>query len=250
MKKKLKFSLIHLSISILIAFIVFFIVFHFIYPPPFGNMLNVYSLFGLIVGVDVVLGPLLTFLVYKSSKSLKEKVFDFFLIGLIQICALSYGLFTLYIVRPVAIGFEGDRFRLVQAVDLVKPKLINDKNMLLGPRAYGVQPVAVKMYDSDSPEYLRSIKDALSGIHPAFKLERWMPYSEAFQSVAEASQPINQLSYNNTDARVVNSWLSVHGYSEAELAYLPLSTPDFSDWIVIINRHDAKVVGYLPVDGW
>ena len=81
------------------------------------------DLFLLVTSVDVVLGPLLTFAVFNLAKGWKHLRRDLAVIGVIQMAALVYGLHTVYIVRPVALVFEVDRFRLVTATDVHEPEL-------------------------------------------------------------------------------------------------------------------------------
>ncbi len=59
---------IHLSISILIGLVVGALLFGVWYPPPFFHAAGADMLVLLLVGVDVVLGPLLTLIVFKSGK--------------------------------------------------------------------------------------------------------------------------------------------------------------------------------------
>ena len=53
--------------------------------------------------VDVVLGPVLTLMIYNPSKGKREKILDFSTIGAVQLSALLYGLWTVYIEHPKAI---------------------------------------------------------------------------------------------------------------------------------------------------
>ena len=57
------------------------------------------KLFLMMLGVDIILGPILTFIIYqKNKKSLK---FDLFIIACIQISAIGYGVYSMYGGRPV-----------------------------------------------------------------------------------------------------------------------------------------------------
>ncbi|MEM7564911.1 MAG: hypothetical protein AAF353_17960, partial [Pseudomonadota bacterium] len=65
--------------------------------------------------VDLVLGPLITFLIFDLSKSRREIVFDLIIITTIQFSALFYGVYLTYNQRPVAIVMI-DEF-VVTAID-------------------------------------------------------------------------------------------------------------------------------------
>ena len=54
----------------------------------------------LMLGVDVVLGPLLTFLVFNPHKKLREIISDLVIVGFVQLGALGYGVYTVYQEHP------------------------------------------------------------------------------------------------------------------------------------------------------
>jgi hypothetical protein len=70
------------------------------------------------VGVDVVLGPLLTLIVANPSKPVRGLVRDIAIIVAVQIVALIYGATTLWHGRPLYYAFSVDRLQIVQASDL------------------------------------------------------------------------------------------------------------------------------------
>ena len=53
--------------------------------------------------VDLILGPLITFLIFDLRKSRREIVFDLIIIAMFQFGALAYGVHATYSQRPVAI---------------------------------------------------------------------------------------------------------------------------------------------------
>lgn len=87
-----KAVLIHLGLSSALALGVTSLLVFGWYPWPYFMALGGLMLVALIVGVDVVLGPLLTFIVFKPGK--KSLKFDLTVIALVQAAALGYGLWT------------------------------------------------------------------------------------------------------------------------------------------------------------
>ena len=79
----------------------------------------------LIGGVDLVVGPLLTLVVYKANK--RHLKFDLAIIGLIQVVFLSYGLYTIWNSRPVFLVAVPDRFELVFANEITPKRLAEAK---------------------------------------------------------------------------------------------------------------------------
>ncbi|MDO6467339.1 hypothetical protein Q4498_04355 [Neptunomonas phycophila] len=248
MRKKIQYTVYHSIVSISVVSIAYLYLFFFVYPEPFGELLGAFKVFWILCFVDVVVGPLLTLIVYRDSKKRREKLIDFVLIGLLQFSALSYGLLTLYSSRPVAIGFEGDRFRLVQRFDLIEHD-VNSNSYASDLSFNGVRPVGIKMFKDGSSQQLNSIRDSLNGMHPSYKLSRWEPYELVSQAVIDSSYPIADLIEKNKAYK--KSMIDFLGDEIVDnFNYLPLATPDFSNWIVIIDQRDAKILGYLPINGW
>ncbi|MDI4483285.1 hypothetical protein E6P74_08150 [Moraxella lacunata] len=75
----------------------------FAYPDFYFTMAGAVQGLTLVFLVDVVLGPLLSFLVYNPAKSKKEIISDFVIIGAVQLGALIYGTYTLYQEKPSAV---------------------------------------------------------------------------------------------------------------------------------------------------
>ena len=70
------------------------------------------------VGVDIVLGPLLTFIIARSSKPRRELARDIAMIVAVQLCALVYGTVSLWSGRPLYYAYSETILQLVQAYDI------------------------------------------------------------------------------------------------------------------------------------
>lgn len=123
MPKRLKFFLTHLSISTLVVCIAMSVVFFIWYPAPLAKAVGVTHIFLMMLAIDVIVGPILGFLIYKEGK--KSLKFDLAVIILIQLSAFIYGFYSIAQGRPVYIAYVVDRFELVRKNDLVVNK--NDK---------------------------------------------------------------------------------------------------------------------------
>lgn len=100
---KLKATGVHLCLSLAIfVYLVYQIVFNW-YPVPYFSIDGGWQGIRLIGAVDLVLGPLITFLIFDLSKKRREIVFDLLIIAVIQFSALAYGIYATYSQRPVAI---------------------------------------------------------------------------------------------------------------------------------------------------
>ena len=99
---KMKATAVHLSISIVVFTYLAYQIYYNWYPEPYFSIDGGWEGIRLIGAVDLVLGPLLTFLIFDLSKSRRAILFDLLIILVFQLAALAYGIYTTYTQRPVA----------------------------------------------------------------------------------------------------------------------------------------------------
>ncbi|AXI03517.1 TfpX/TfpZ family type IV pilin accessory protein [Aquirhabdus parva] len=112
MPPRLKAFAIHLIASILLAIFALILVFLIWYPAPLAQAVGVTHIFLLMLGIDVILGPLLTLFVYKTGK--RTLKLDLTIIIVIQLAMFGYGLNTVAQGRPAWLVFNNDQFYLVR----------------------------------------------------------------------------------------------------------------------------------------
>lgn len=114
-------GLISVFVSIVTALFVFFLWF----PNEFSQISKGTGLFLLIVSVEVVLGPLMSLVIYNPGKRIRELLLDYSIVGALQAAALGYGLITVAQARPVYMVFVMDRVEVVSVADL-SPQDVED----------------------------------------------------------------------------------------------------------------------------
>lgn len=107
----------HLLVSFVIAILSLYLVFWVWYPSPLDKALGVQDIFLLLLCIDVIVGPVLTLIVAKKGK--KTLKMDLLTIGVVQLLALTYGLYIVAQGRPVWMIYNFGRFELVQAYEAV-----------------------------------------------------------------------------------------------------------------------------------
>src|SRR6516165_9814928 len=108
-----KASLIHLGISATIGIGVIALMLLLWYPRPYFMAMGGDTLILILIGVDVVIGPLITLVVFDPKK--KNLKFDLAVIATLQLCALVYGSHVMFVARPVYNVFVVDRFETIAA---------------------------------------------------------------------------------------------------------------------------------------
>lgn len=116
-----KAAAIHLFISIFVFSLFLALVLGVWCVYPFYHTEGVTNILYIMAAVDVVLGPLLTLLLFKSGK--KGLMFDIAIIAIFQIAALIFGAHTVYSERPSYIVFGDNKFDAVVNAEIDNNKI-------------------------------------------------------------------------------------------------------------------------------
>ena len=89
------------------------------YPQPLFEAAGGSHLLFILAGVDVVLGPTITLVIFDlKKKPLRTLKFDLAVIAILQLAALLYGIHLVFQARPVYVVFVKDHFSLVTAAQI------------------------------------------------------------------------------------------------------------------------------------
>lgn len=243
----LKAATVHFCITSLIAALVAWLVFYHWFPTPYHKLTKGVELLFLLVGVDIVCGPLLTWILYRPEKPRYQWHIDLVIIAIIQSSALAYGLHQLSALRPVQIAFELDRVRVVQWMDIESPPEERPSRFSLNPPEW----IGVKQFERDDPLFLESLKKAIEGSHPAFQPGRWVSYESQKELIRSALRPIDYLLIKHPDQQEkINSILRSHNLNSVDVGYLPLVCDSVVDWIILIKKETAERIETIHIDGW
>jgi len=242
-----KASFIHLLISIGIVSIVAACIIYYWYPLALIPMAKADRLLMIIAGVDLVVGPLLTLIIYKTGKP-KLKL-DLAIIGTIQFVFLAYGLYTIWNSRPVFLVAVPDRFELVFANEitpkrLAEAKIERFKHLSFGhPQLVGApMPAEYKLQDD-------IMSSALSGEGDIQNMPRYfVDYSEVSNALIKRAKPLRaDKDLSASDADKLHKAASLHGFQSYQLGYLPLaSSRGFAT--ILVDIKTGKIVTSVNVD--
>lgn len=236
---KIKAAFIHLLISAALVIASYLIITQVWYPTPFFKATNVSQIFVLILIVDLVLGPLLTFIVYKKNK--KTIVMDLSVIALLQLSALIYGLYSVYEARPVWIAYVVDRFELVQANEL-----IDDPEHPMTLPTTGPEYRYIDITTNSSSEQLEIFTaETTYGISPAQRPKFYRDFNEAQPIIVKKSLALDNLHQYNDSSQVK---AVLQAYPNAD-SFLPLIAS--TDMTILIDKKDGgKVVAVVDLRPW
>lgn len=247
--ERLRAAGIHLGISVTIAVLAAVLVFGLWYPYPYREISGGRELFTLVVTVDVLLGPLITLSIFNRSKPWSELRRDLTIVGLIQLSALGYGLWTVSLARPVHLVFEIDRFRVVHAVDVPEELLEQALPELRNLPLRGPTPLAVRPF-KDENEKMTATLAALQGAPLAARPDLWQSYPSARSDVLQAARPVTELRRRLTSHQpMVDAAASELKRSPEELVYVPMAARK-AFWTVLLDPVTAQILGFLPLDSF
>ena len=238
---RFKVAGIHLLLSVLIVATVFTIMYFLWYPKGYFTIMGGQMLIALIGGVDIFLGPLLTFVIYKAGK--KSLKFDLFCIGLAQIVALSYGVYVLFEARPVFTVFNKDRFRIAAVVDITPKELAQARKQEWRQlSATGPKLVAIGIPDkSNKEEWMFAMSaGAIASSFPRLYDE----YSNHREEVIKAGKPLVGLAEISAENKLaIDQFISKSNRPESDFLYLPIAS-ELAEMSAIV---DAKTGAFIQI---
>ena len=243
MNARIKAFILHLAISAVIALAVITIVFYLWYPAPLHTAVGVTQIFLILLAVDVVLGPLLTLLVYKVEK--KTLIMDLTVIAALQASALAYGLFTVAEGRPAWLVFAVDRFDLVRVLDIDERKLEQADLAYRQPSLLGPSWVAaINPTDLDERNDIL-MESVMAGIDIAQRPNLYAPLNSQKSEIQKRLNELDALSAFNTTEKI-GAALTKHPQADS---WLPLRANN-QDMVVLMQRNTAKVVAIVDLRPW
>ena len=238
---------IHLGLSFLVAAAAALLVFSLWYPSPYRDISGGRDLFLLVVIVDVVLGPLITFAIFDVRKRRAELQRDLLIVALLQLGALAYGLHAVYLARPVYLVFEVDRFRVVRAADLDQASLQRAAPAFRRLPVLGPELLAARA-PTDPEEQLRSITLALAGVDIGLRPETWHPYADARGEVLARAKPLSAWRSRPDRRLAIEQAAARCGRDVERLGAIPM-VARVSTWSAVVSLPEAAVCAYLPFGG-
>ena len=231
----------HLAISIGIALLSTAIVFFVWYPGILAEVSDVAAIFLILLAVDVVLGPVITLIVFNPAK--KELKRDLAIVGLIQLTALIYGMYTLFIARPVYTVYNAAGFDLVYANEIKDENLSKASFPEYRSLPFLTPHVIAAQLPKDAGEAQSIMTGTLFGRDDVQHLpQHYLPYGQMKADAIQHAKPLAQLAeFNPEKQQEVQSLIKRYEQKKLEAAYLPLrvGTETYS---VIIDKASGKVL--------
>jgi hypothetical protein len=233
---------IHLAISIAVALMVVVAMFFLWYPRPYFQAMGGGGLLMLVTGVDVLLGPLITLIIFNTKK--KSLKFDLTCVAIVQVVALAYGVSTMFQARPVYTVFNKDRFDVIIAADMnaIEQAKVTNAAFKSVP-VTGPEIVAMEV-PNDMKEIQRMLE---SGIDSRAFSQYYVPYDSKAKEAAAVAKPFAEWQKTHAaTAEKLKAFLATKGLDESKVGFLPLYTRN-EDMTVILDKETGKILAIAPV---
>lgn len=251
---------IHLATSFAIGGLFALATYFLWYPQPLLALQGGLLVMGVLLGVDVVLGPLMTLLVFSPRKPRKELRFDLAVIVSVQLAAFAYGGWVVYSERPQYLVFAHSQFFVVRGPESngQPDAAVLDKSPRYG--AFGPRVV----YATIPAEHVASGSALMSAIFgdPTFALDAtaYRPYphnlgnlqSEALDTkeiLPELGEAPARLAQSKGIALSELSFFQVKGRTSSGVAVLRQQTGELLDILNVDLRRGKPPAGTPEVSG-
>jgi len=230
--EKLKVSGGHLLVSMAFGLAALLLIYLSWYPDVLAKGMRISSIVGILFVVDVLMGPLLTFVVYDASK--KYIKYDLIVIFSLQIMALFIGLNSIFQGRPEWLVFVEDRFEIARYVDIDSEYKNHDslKSSFWAPRWVAVPLMSTEQKDIVLSEVLKGFPDV------AFRPNMYREAGDVWVDIRSRSMSMSELEKFNSPDSIRDA---VRG--GGDIRWLPLITPDGTYVVIVgLKKGDLKIL--------
>jgi hypothetical protein len=205
----------------------------------------------MLMGVDVVLGPLLTFLVASPRKPRRELARDIGIIVAIQLVAAGYGLWTLWNGRPLYYTYSAGYLEMVQAQDLNPEQVALGRklNPSLAPYWYSLPRWIYAPLPKDPNLAGEIVSSAVGGGDDVIDLPRYyQPWSEGSPDLRQRLQPLDKVqALDKADKQVAAARMRQLGFAPDQPRMLPM-TGKGRPLVAVIDPATARIEALIRVD--
>lgn len=233
---------IHLSISLAIfavlAYLLLFVWFPGFYYETDGGIQGM----RIVILVDLVLGPLLTLIVYRHGKP--GLAFDLSVIAFLQAAALTAGVSIIYSQRPLALVYNDGRLFTVSADDYEEAGVpVPDLSRFPGPSP---KQLAVQLPEDRNAEIELRSRLYEKGQPLRTWAEGYQPLTANLDLLLERAFDADFVHAHDPD-RVLEQWLEETGRDPDGLAFLPFAAR-YRYVFAVLDRQTGTLLDVIDVE--
>jgi hypothetical protein len=246
-REKVTAFAVHFLVTLALCAAAAALVFLIWFPDPFETMLGGTQLFLILLMCDLGLGPLTSLVIYSSKKSRRELLFDYAVVGTVQLAAFIYGLYAVSITRPVYIAFIKDRLEVISAGELEEGDLAQGADGYRERPKWGPQLVGTQL-PQDPAERSKVMSLALAGKDYSVLPAYYVPYEQNLPEIRQRALLVSELEKRHPAAKpLVSSAAAKLRVPVEKLVWLPVKHRR-GFWTALVDSDTGRPVDWLPVD--
>jgi hypothetical protein len=227
MKFRLKALALHLLASTIVLTLIFGALYFGWYRWPGWYLADVSQVVIVMAGVDLVVGPLLTFVVAAANKPRRALARDIAIIVVVQLCALIYGTTSIWNGRPLYYAFSESVLQVVQAYDIdpADSALARQQKAELAPHWYSLPRWIWAPLPQDPHEREKIVMSAISGGDDVISLPRYFkPWEKGLAVLKTQLKRVDAVGYfSPSDKKLLKEHMRAAGLAPDEANALPLT---------------------------
>lgn len=239
---------IHLLLSALVVASVLGPLVAVLFPGSYFHLADAPGLILLVVAVDLVMGPGLTFLVAARHKPAAVLRRDIATIALLQLAALGFGVHSTVLGRPVFMTFAVDRFELVTAAEVDA-----DECERAAPEFRTLSwtgPTVVGARRPDDPARREQLLLAsTTGIDLRHLISMYVAYDQVQQDALARSKDVGELMRFNGTSTVARALAAEGATASERLRWLPVRGKH-EDQVALIDARSGQLVRLVRLSPW
>jgi hypothetical protein len=212
------------------------------YAGDLAEQLRSFDIYKILMGAELVLGPMMSLVIYSPFKNKRELVKDYSLVLIIQLAALFYGLHMTANARPVFLVLARGQLEVVRAIDLSTKDLQEANDSYFLPSLFATTKSVCVNMPTDKKERGKLLTSILAGkdIYRLPKYFRKCAESEWFDAAKEMAQLEEKMKRQKLNTDILNTL-----YSKCK--WLPFSAPEKVTTAIICNKENT-VTSYINFD--
>ncbi len=202
------------------------------------------------IGVDIVLGPLLTFVVARADKPRRELVRDISMIVTVQLCALIYGTVSLWSGRPLYYAYSETVLQLVQAydIDAQQAALGRRLNPALAPHWYSLPRWIWAPLPQDPQTRQKIVASAIGGGDDVISMPQYFkPWEQGLPALRTRLKKVADVAYfYGPEKKKLEQRMRAAGLATDQANSMPL-TGRGHPMLAVFDPAGAKIIAILTV---
>ncbi|HTV94802.1 MAG TPA: hypothetical protein VME42_02340 [Steroidobacteraceae bacterium] len=218
------------------------------YHWPGWYLADVPHVIAVLVGVDVVLGPLLTLIIASPRKPRRELARDIAMIVAVQLAALGYGATSLWNGRPLYYAFSENCLSIVQAYDFEpgSPELARAHNAALAPHWYSLPRWVWAPLPKNTEDAAKIMQSAIQGgFDVTARPQYYRPWADGAFDLRTQLKRIDDIKFfTGAEKKLLRRRMAAAGFSPDQANGLAL-TGRARPLLAVFDPKSLRILAYL-----